>query len=272
MTSWKKRINFVAKAIFRFLESQDRKPDMFYLWLAEEEFPNKENDLPRDLLLICESLNVKLCWTKENEYCFKRWHVYPTHYNDLVISIDDDIIFPSDLVSNAATHLNEENHVYNIFKCFTFEYFSEPRKFCKPPSMASSVKYNWLGCSIVCPRTFPLECLSEENMEIRSIVCKRCDETWIKPFSLMHNTPISFIDTYCQDEAGSQDDAQHKILCKNIDRNFRLIDYQWFYRISVFSEEMKSKFFEVFPAYKYDYDLMKSIPFERIKEIVENNQ
>ena len=90
MTSWVKRINHVAKSIYRFLQTQTIKPDYCYLWLAEEEFPNRENDLPHELLLVCEALNVRICWTKYNEYAFKRWYVYPKHNDDLVISIDDD--------------------------------------------------------------------------------------------------------------------------------------------------------------------------------------
>ena len=90
MTSWTKRIQYVAKTIYYFLKTQTVKPDMFYLWLAEDEFPNKEKDLPEDLLTICSVFNVQIKWTKYNEYAFKRWYVYPKHNDDLVISIDDD--------------------------------------------------------------------------------------------------------------------------------------------------------------------------------------
>ena len=45
MTSWTKRINCVARSIYYFMKTQTVKPDLFYLWLAEEEFPNKEKDL-----------------------------------------------------------------------------------------------------------------------------------------------------------------------------------------------------------------------------------
>ena len=51
MTSWSGRIEHVGSSIFRFFKTQTKLPDIFYLWLSEEEFPNKENDLPKDLLL-----------------------------------------------------------------------------------------------------------------------------------------------------------------------------------------------------------------------------
>ncbi|WP_291631455.1 hypothetical protein [Clostridium sp.] len=95
MTSWTKRINCVARSIYYFMKTQTVKPDLFYLWLAEEEFPNKEKDLPNDLLMIIEGLHITLKWIKKNTYCHKRWNVYPEHMEDLVISIDDDVIYNS---------------------------------------------------------------------------------------------------------------------------------------------------------------------------------
>jgi len=48
MTSWTKRIHCVDKSIYTFFKTQMEKPDIFYLWLAIEEFPNKEKDLPEE--------------------------------------------------------------------------------------------------------------------------------------------------------------------------------------------------------------------------------
>ena len=45
MTSWKKRIDYVSISILSLLK-QTVKPRSIELNLSEEEFPNKENDLP----------------------------------------------------------------------------------------------------------------------------------------------------------------------------------------------------------------------------------
>ena len=87
MTSWKGRIKFVGRAIFYFLSKQTIKPDLFYLWLSEEEFPKKEKELPEDLLLICNQFKIKIQWIKQNEFCFKRWYIYPKHWEDFVPQI-----------------------------------------------------------------------------------------------------------------------------------------------------------------------------------------
>ena len=51
LTSFPARINSVEKTI-RTLLTQTLKPDRVILWLAEEQFHNKENDLPRQLLAL----------------------------------------------------------------------------------------------------------------------------------------------------------------------------------------------------------------------------
>lgn len=272
MTSWRGRIQFVGRSIFRFFTTQTELPDIFYLWLAEEEFPNKEKDLPEDLLFVANFFKIKISWLKENEYNFKRWHVYPMHYEDLVVSIDDDMIFDYNLIKVAKTKMHERNCVYNIFKCFTYEYFPSETTFGKLPTAPSSSKYNWLGCSIVCPGTFPCECMTPENLKLRQHACKRCDETWIKPFSLMHDTKIGFLDFASNHDDATQDVATNKILCRRVNEK-RLIDYQWFYRVYVMEQSMKDKFFQTFPAYKSVYENFKrTISAEAAHEILETNQ
>lgn len=192
MTSWTKRIGYVAKAIYRFLSTQTVKPDLFYLWLAEEEFPNKEKDLPEELLLVCDAFDINLCWTKENEYCHKRWYVYPKHYNDIVIAIDDDLEIDCDLCKFAKSKQNE-NKVYTIYNDLTAEIsVLNGIKLKYKATEKSSNKNKLSGCSIYEPKTFPLECISPENVILRKKFCKKCDESWILPFLIYNKTERSF--------------------------------------------------------------------------------
>lgn len=190
MTSWTKRIDFVSKAIFRFIKSQTVKPDIFYLWLAEEEFPNKEKDLPEDLLLICDTFDIKICWIKENEYCHKRWYVYPEHYEDLVISIDDDVFYDPDLIKTAIEFSKKyENCIINsgdaLYPALSFNK-SIDRIFIKAKLDMPSNDIQLCGQCIVLPKSFPLDALSKNNVLLRKEFCKLCDECWLTPF--IHNS------------------------------------------------------------------------------------
>ena len=43
------RINEVSKCIYHILTRQIEKPDILNMKLSEDEFPNKEKDLPENL-------------------------------------------------------------------------------------------------------------------------------------------------------------------------------------------------------------------------------
>ncbi len=196
MTSWTKRINFVARWIHYFLMSQTVKPDAFYLWLAEEEFPKKEADLPKELLLVCEHFNVQLCWTKDNEYCFKRWYVYPKHYEDLVISVDDDIILSPNAIEAIQNEYkrNPVKQVLHYKNCGgEIEIKNGIEYFIGHLKQKSSVKNYFQGNCAFAPYSFPLESFSEEMIKLRKEICPKCDESWLHPFLIKDNIPITFM-------------------------------------------------------------------------------
>lgn len=182
MTSWTKRIHCVAKSIYTFFKTQMEKPDVFYLWLAIEEFPNKEKDLPEDLLAIIDAFNVQLRWVEKNTYCHKRWNVFPEHMQDLVIAIDDDVIYSPVLISmckyqaqmypNAVfCHVREwvAIPVYNnTIHHQIWRYTANPAEFDK-----------LFFCGQCCfpPNTFPESALKDHDK--RDEICPICDEAWI---------------------------------------------------------------------------------------------
>lgn len=269
MTSWAKRLPFLGKSIYKFMTTQTVKPDIFYLWLSLEEFPNKEKDLPDDLLMICESFNIQIKWCEFNDICFKRWYVYPEHYNDMVFSIDDDVEFPANLIEEGKKHICETNTVYNIFQDLTFEYYPTPNCRAYFPNR-DSLLANFAGMSCVCPKTFPLETLTEENVKARRKVCKRCDETWIKGFSIMNGTMtrrLPFIYKNQKEYDFSEQTACHNTLLKRIDGHC-VIEYQIYYCLKCYPEHYK-KWLELFPNYKPVYEMFDKMDFEKVKKIVE---
>lgn len=106
MTSWKKRIEYVSKIIY-MMERQTVIPDKIVLNLAENEFIQKENDLPKDLLLLNDTLeNFEIYWVKENTKAFKK--VIPTierFFNEdcIILSIDDDYFYCKTYIENMIT-------------------------------------------------------------------------------------------------------------------------------------------------------------------------
>lgn len=96
LTSFPTRINKVWLVIESILR-QHQKPDVIILWLSKEQFPSL-NTLPANLLKMRErGLQIEL---KDNDlrshkkyyYCLQK---FP---NDIMITIDDDIFYPTDMI------------------------------------------------------------------------------------------------------------------------------------------------------------------------------
>lgn len=268
MTSWTKRIQYVAKAIFRFMKTQTVKPDIFYLWLAEEEFPHKEKDLPSELLIVCEAFNIQLKWTKDNEYAFKRYHVYPMHYDDLVIVIDEDQIYDKDLIKDAKEKHYDSNTSYNIFSGITLniEYDGSGigYKRIKMNSDKPSLFGNLNGCHIYPPKTFPLEAITPENEKIRKIICKKCDESWILPWIKFIDGKTTYLNTKSKVNLIPEDKstAMHTSFTKVIN-GARKRDIQLYFVLRTFPKLME-KWKKLYPKMNTkkwdvmtDYEIMK---------------
>lgn len=98
LTSWKKRINTVGLTIYNLFETCG--PDYhIVLTLAEEEFPKKEQELPKDLVLMNRVGMFEILWVKNNWKSFKKWVFCSIRFPKVpVISADDDCIYKTNYV------------------------------------------------------------------------------------------------------------------------------------------------------------------------------
>ena len=101
MTSWTKRINNV-KPVLKSILNSTVIPNRIYLNLSVEEFPNKKNDLPQDLVEYINSNDrIILNWVEgENTKTMKK--IFPIlkylEDDDIIINADDDMMFPKNLI------------------------------------------------------------------------------------------------------------------------------------------------------------------------------
>lgn len=115
MTSWPKRIKFVAFTIY-MMTQQTVKPDEIILNLSLEEFKNGNADLPTDLNLLAETLDTfKINWVKDNTKAFKK--VIPTilaHKGEdcWILSVDDDILYDNGYIEYMITTASENPNHY----------------------------------------------------------------------------------------------------------------------------------------------------------------
>lgn len=273
MTSWKGRIKYVAKAIYRFMKTQTIKPDLFYLWLAEEEFPNKEKDLPEELILVCNALHIEIKWLKYNEYCHKRWHVYPKHFNDYVFSIDDDQYYDKNLIKNILNIYKSLNHnlkiSFNLVNRCGKIYFNNS---IKNQRYSKSIFGNVLskdnhfcGQHAFMPGSFPLEAYNDENFSLCRIYCKKCDECWLRGFLIKNENYIYDIDMKTKPEWELQNNAVYKELLKPVFKNYYRKDLQLYIVLRLFPDNLNA--FKIYFK-QYNDDDLKNITIDNLIKIL----
>lgn len=104
LTTFPARINMVYKTISTLLE-QTEKPDEVVLWLADEQFPNRE--LPSNLTRLQEyGLTIK--WCNDIKSYKKLIPSLREYSDDIIITVDDDYYYDKNLVKS----LLEEHKKY----------------------------------------------------------------------------------------------------------------------------------------------------------------
>lgn len=254
MTSYPKRINVVGKFIYTFFKTQTVKSDYFYLWLSTINFPNKEKDLPEDLLLVCKAYNVIISWVNYDDGCTKRWNVYPKHYNDVVVAVDEDNVYDIHLIEKMK--IVKSGKIYAVWDSLTnylvpdnginFKY----RHYKKLNLPDHSIRMKLSGNSVIPPKTFPLDALNPAYLELRLKYCPKCDESWLQPFyrfnniesSCMHLKKLACDDSMNNTGLNAAGKMIKGVWWKNL---------QMYLVLRLFPELMK-KWKKIFPEYKTD--------------------
>ena len=98
LTSHPGRINTVSTCINSLIK-QTCKPKKIVLWLSEEQFPQRELELPKDLVKLQDKTNFKIRWVKEDIKPHKKYYYAMQEYPDYpIIIVDDDVIYDNTLV------------------------------------------------------------------------------------------------------------------------------------------------------------------------------
>lgn len=98
LTSWKGKIQHDITPGIRSLCNQTLTPDKVYLNLSLTEFDNDKNSIPDNLKALEDEYKglFEINWVEgENTKCFKKFlPIIDKHKNDIIITADDDILYP----------------------------------------------------------------------------------------------------------------------------------------------------------------------------------
>ena len=196
MTSYPKRIGNVAKAMYFLLEKQTLKPDEIHIWLAEPEFPNREQDLPEDLQLMLEVPEVFLHWVPKNTYCHKRHEYFNiAKENDCIFIVDDDCLYATNLIEEVMKwHEKYPSSVisYNVASLHKYQ----GKHILYPPSPVGGPYVNVgriNGNSMFPYKATPKAIYEKGYLETRDKCTPICDESWITPWLVYFDVPIIWL-------------------------------------------------------------------------------
>jgi len=94
LTSFPERISEIHFTLYSLL-NQKEKPDAVILWLAEEQFPGKWEDLPAEVLAL-EKNGLTIRWCDDLRSYKKIIPALENYPDDIIIIADDDVFYPDD--------------------------------------------------------------------------------------------------------------------------------------------------------------------------------
>ena len=132
LTSFPARINIVVKTI-KTLLTQTLKPDAVILWLAPEQFPNGEKDLPQELLDL-KQYGLTIDWYKDIRSYKKIIPTLKKYPNAVIITTDDDIYYAPDTIESLYKSYLEHRNEVHAHRCDWLKVLEEDAKTVPHPS------------------------------------------------------------------------------------------------------------------------------------------
>lgn len=168
MTSWKGRINNIEEVIESLL-NQTYEDFVLWLTLSSEEFP--DNQLP-EFFKNFQDERIHIYWIKDNIKAMKK--VFPilkylSDAEDIIITVDDDVIYDSHFVENRL----------NDFKKWNCEYPITSNRF----SYQYSIKSFFSSCGSV----FSKKMLEGYETFVNRSIVETNDDDWAYTFIMLLN-------------------------------------------------------------------------------------
>ncbi len=111
LTSYPARINTVCETLISLL-NQSVKPEKVVLWLAEEQFPNRENELPNKLSELTK-FGLEISWCRDLKSYKKLIPALELDKSKLYVTADDDIFYPKDWLKDLyEAHLSDKDAIF----------------------------------------------------------------------------------------------------------------------------------------------------------------
>ena len=253
LTSYPKRINYIHDCI-NSLFNQTIEPEKIILVLAEEEFPNKEKDLPENLINFIKR-GLEIQWYSNIKSYKKLIPVLEKYPNKVIVTADDDNIYKIGWLENLYKSYKKKPNMIHCTRAhrIIFDKNKQVEKYKNWSMNISNVNpsfnnfFTGVGGVLYPPNCFYKDIL---NQKLFSEISKDTDDIWFWAMGVLNNTKINVIQKKpykLQLINNTQDDALWKInvLDGNNDDNLK-------------------KIFDYYPQLLKKLDKRKYIPLNKI--------
>ena len=217
LTSFPQRINIVIKTI-KTLLTQTMKPDMVILWLAPEQFPNKEQDLPQELLDL-KQYGLTIDWYKDIRSYKKIIPTLKKYPDAIIITTDDDIYYAPDTVESLYKSYLEHPTEIQAHRCDWLKVndgsisWAKTRELYKDIHRGEASFYQRLtgyGAVLYPPHSLYKD-VTDENIIARTIPTH--DDIWLWAMAVLNGTKTRLVKGYSE-SINYIENSQQYGLCK----------------------------------------------------------
>lgn len=199
LTSFPARITVVHLAIKSML-NQTEKPKKIVLWLGKDYFPLGEDNLPSSLLEL-KPLGLDIAFCEDLKAHTKYFYAFQKYPNNLIVTVDDDIIYPKNLLStlletqqqypncvvaNRVRNMKIENDSFKSYRQWGINELN---------NLGPSKKLFATGVGGV---LYQPSFFLKSFFDIESIKNTNCigDDIWLKAGQIVNNIPVVFTNYY----------------------------------------------------------------------------
>lgn len=198
LTSYPARINTVHETI-KSLMCQSVMPAGIELWLAVEQFPYREAELPRVLLDLAGDL-FSIRWCDDIKAHKKYFYALQEHPCNPVVTVDDDLWYAADTIEKlleAHRRFPEAVCARRVRK-IGFGQDGSVVPYCEWPLLATAHEPRIdLMATGVGGVLYPPGCMDDRlfDKELLMRVCPNSDDLWLKTMQFIKGTPTVLSDT-----------------------------------------------------------------------------
>ena len=198
ITTYPKRDKFLQTTL-KSLQKQSLKATKIILWLSEEEYD--KNNLPITIQsCIDNKLLTDIEWVHKNTYCHKRHDCFKKYNDSYNLCFDDDIVYPENFIYELVNKAKKYQNCIAVMASNEVEYNGYELKKLNTLQSQISLKNNFMGGrNCFPPYVIPCGIFYDSKLNtLRDIYVKKCDEAWIRAFSLRFKIPIYILHRWCE--------------------------------------------------------------------------